>query len=392
MHLLPKTPVKLAGMKSDLIGISNSQPHADRIAAIDGLRAVAVLGVIWAHVWIHSGNPTLSLGSVRGVNLDLNRLISIVGSGVDLFFVISGFCMFWMYARKNLLFNQQAYLALLKSRWLRIAPAFYVASVACALGWWIADDKFPWRALACHFAFLNGVLPGSFNLAAPFWSLATEWQFYVALPLICWLAFRYGFWWASFFAIGACVGFRIIILCCGAAAGDTFGGQLPFRLVEFMWGMMVAHLFSCGKAPPSYLRGLTGFLIGLAVAYIGRFLRVTEIVHSAVSYGPLCKALAEPVMSLGFALILWNAITTPSLISAALCSQAMTAIGRWSYSLYLWHWYPAMWISHYLHKLYGPSTPAQYAAFVITLAVLLPLSWLSYKWLEAFYFRKKHHS
>lgn len=359
---------------------------------MDGLRAVAVLGVVWVHVWTHSGNPSLSLGNLRGINLDLNRLISLVGSGVDLFFVISGFCMFWMYARKNLLFDQRAYLSLLKSRWLRIAPAFYAASVVCAAGWWMASGHFPWKALASHFVFLNGVLPGSFNLAAPFWSLTTEWQFYVVLPIICYLAFRLGFWTGSLLAISICVGFRVYLWCCHPGWAGAFEGNLPFRLVEFIWGMMVAHLFACGKVPPVGLRGLTGFLIGLAVAYVGRFLRVTEIVHSAATYGLLCKAMAEPVMSLGFALILWNSISSPSLISAALCHKAVTAIGRWSYSLYLWHWYPAMWISHYLIKRFGSSTMTQYGALTATLALLLPFSWLSYKWLEAFYFRKKHHS
>jgi peptidoglycan/LPS O-acetylase OafA/YrhL len=372
--------------------IPTSTTHAGRIAAIDGLRAVAVLGVIWAHVWMHSGNPSLSMGHLRGVSLDLNRLISIVGSGVDLFFVISGFCMFWMYARKSLHFNKQSYLLLLKSRWLRIAPAFYAASAVCAVGWWAVSGQFPWQALAGHFVFLNGILPGSYNLAAPFWSLATEWQFYLVLPLICFLAFRLGFWRGSFLAIGACVGFRVLIWLGHPEWSVVFEGQLPFRLVEFVWGMMAAYLFSRGTIPPACLRGLRGFLLGLAVAYTGRFLRVTEIVQSTASLGPLCKALAEPVMSLGFALILWNSISSDSIISQGLCHKSMTAIGRWSYSLYLWHWYPSIWISHFVIRRYGSSTATQYLAFALTLAVVVPISWLSYKWLEAFYFRKKHHT
>jgi len=37
-------------------------PKTHRIAPVDGLRAVAVLGVIWAHVWAFSGTPSLSVG------------------------------------------------------------------------------------------------------------------------------------------------------------------------------------------------------------------------------------------------------------------------------------------------------------------------------------------
>ena len=219
-----------------------------------------------------------------------------------------------------------------------------------------------------------------------------EWQFYLVLPLICFLAFRLGFWRGSFLAIGACVGFRVWIWLGHPEWSVIFEGQLPFRLVEFVWGMMAAYLFSRGTIPPACLRGLKGFLLGLAVAFTGRFLRVTEIVQSTTSLGPLFKALAEPVMSLGFALILWNSISSDSIISQGLCHKSMTAIGRWSYSLYLWHWYPSIWISHFVIRRYGSSTLTQYLAFAITLAVVVPFSWQSYKWLEAFYFRKKHHS
>ena len=59
----------------------------NRIAPVDGLRTVAAVGVLWAHVWVFMGNPTLSVGTIGAVALDLNRAASIVGTGVDLFFV-----------------------------------------------------------------------------------------------------------------------------------------------------------------------------------------------------------------------------------------------------------------------------------------------------------------
>src|SRR5262245_49813726 len=99
----------------------------DRIAPVDGLRALAVLGVLWWHVWMFSGNPSLSVGRVGAVNLDVNRAVSAIGTGVDLFFVISGFCMYLMYAKSQSVFSAQRYAAFIKRRWWRIAPAFYAA-------------------------------------------------------------------------------------------------------------------------------------------------------------------------------------------------------------------------------------------------------------------------
>ena len=64
----------------DLININNSK---SRIAPVDGLRAVAVLGVVWAHVWLFCGNPVLSIGKIGSTNLDLHRVFSSVGTGVE---------------------------------------------------------------------------------------------------------------------------------------------------------------------------------------------------------------------------------------------------------------------------------------------------------------------
>ena len=48
--------------------------------------------------------------------------------------------------------------------------------------------------------------------------------------------------------------------------------------------------------------------------------------------------ISATVMSLGFALMLWNVISSSSVFSEVLSHRFLTAIGRWSYSLYLWHW------------------------------------------------------
>ena len=59
-----------------------------RIEPLDGLRTCAVLGVLWAHVWMFFKNIPFPLAGV-----DINRLLAFGGIGVVLFFVIMGFCM-----------------------------------------------------------------------------------------------------------------------------------------------------------------------------------------------------------------------------------------------------------------------------------------------------------
>ncbi|BAY33444.1 hypothetical protein NIES2107_53400 [Nostoc carneum NIES-2107] len=51
-------------------GWKNHASSNNRIAPVDGLRAVAVFGVIWAHIWLFCGNPTWSIGKISSINLD----------------------------------------------------------------------------------------------------------------------------------------------------------------------------------------------------------------------------------------------------------------------------------------------------------------------------------
>jgi len=130
------------------------------------------------------------LGSLR---LDLQRAVSLIGTGVDLFFVISGFCMYLLYIHKQKEWAWSGYIVFIKRRWLRLSPGLYTAAVVCAMGGWLAGRPFPWRDLLAHFGFLHTVLPGTGTLAAPLWSLATEWHFYLLLPLVLWGCVRWGF-------------------------------------------------------------------------------------------------------------------------------------------------------------------------------------------------------
>src|SRR5664279_1654436 len=136
-----------------------------RIAPIDGLRAYAVLGVIWAHAWTEFKHPSLKIWRV-----DINKIISFGGVGVDLFFVISGFCMYLMYQKKAKTFNISVYREFIFKRWKRIAPAFYVVvSFECIL-YLILHGQFPFSSFIAHLFFANTFISDNV-LSPPFLSL-----------------------------------------------------------------------------------------------------------------------------------------------------------------------------------------------------------------------------
>ena len=100
-----------------------------RIQTLDGLRFLAAMGVLWIHTWTIFGNPRCYIGKV-----DLANFLAIGQNGVDLFFVISGFCMYYFYAIKSA-FSYRDFYRFLVKRWVRLSPAFYVATIIYLLVW-----------------------------------------------------------------------------------------------------------------------------------------------------------------------------------------------------------------------------------------------------------------
>src|SRR5436305_14131488 len=153
------------------------------IAVLDGVRAIAILMVIVFHInritgdslWNQVANPLAS------------SVATAVGTGVTLFFVLSGFLLFMPFA-KALLFDTPWPLARVFyfRRVLRIMPGYYVSLFLLILFMhpeYLQRDHL--KDLLLFLTFFMDSSQSTFRqLNGPFWTLATEWQFYMLLPLI----------------------------------------------------------------------------------------------------------------------------------------------------------------------------------------------------------------
>ena len=142
-----------------------------RLSQLDGLRALAVAAVVWSH-WAPHYNFGLPFGT-----------------GVQLFFVLSGFLI------TAILLEQRATVG---SRWnvwkifyarrsVRIFPAFYlVLALAALFGVTDVREKWTWHAsYLSNFLFFNQASWGPFpQPIRHFWSLAVEEQFYLVWPFL----------------------------------------------------------------------------------------------------------------------------------------------------------------------------------------------------------------
>ena len=285
---------------------------------IDGLRALAVLPVLFYHV----------------------RLWPFFGGfvGVDIFFVISGYLIASIIARE-LAEGRFSLTAFYARRIRRIFPALF-ATIAVTI---VAGSQIllplDYRALGMsatatvlfasnlYFARHSGYF-GSAAEEAPLlhtWSLAVEEQFYILFPLLMLCAFWAGGRTRLLLAAMALLSFGVALLLVDRAPVLAF--YLPFpRAWEFLAGALLAT----GLLPPlrsgwaAQLCALAG-IVSIGWAVFG---------FSGGTAFPGLNAL-YPVLG---AMLILHAGQGGSAVGRMLGRALPVAIGRISYSLYLWHW------------------------------------------------------
>jgi peptidoglycan/LPS O-acetylase OafA/YrhL len=301
---------------------------------IEGLRAVAVIAV----VLYHAGIPGFGGGFI----------------GVDVFFVISGFLITGLLWREVATTNAVALGRFYGARARRLLPAAATVGIATAL---VVAVVLP--PLQARSVFVDGIAcalyAGNYRFAmhgtdylasdlppSPFqhyWSLGVEEQFYLVWPVLiigtAWLVRR---------------------LRGGAAARAT---QYAVVLVLVATASLAAAVFWT-RTSPSWAffslptRGWELAAGGLVALSIHQWRRLPLLPATIVGWGGLalivltCTQLgpstpypgtAALLPVLGTALVIGAGPVTGALgVGRVLCRPAMRAIGRVSYSWYLWHW------------------------------------------------------
>jgi peptidoglycan/LPS O-acetylase OafA/YrhL len=334
-------------------------------ADIDGLRAVAVVGVLLFH---------FGLGCPGGF------------VGVDVFFVISGF-LITQIILDDLENTRWSLPNFWERRLRRIWPAcIAMTAVVLGAGWFVmlpadyralANDAMAQLLMAGNFRYWLGT--DYFAEAADLrpllhtWSLAVEEQFYILWPVVLPLMWRMGRRWCiSVVSIFVVVSFGANALLTPLMPAATFF-LLPFRAWQLALGAVIAMApylkpQSVTQSNAALATGLT--LIGMSYA---TFNRTTPY--------PGWYALAPTA---GAALAVIAGRGPQSSLVQLLGAAPIRSVGLMSYSLYLVHW-PVAAMYRYV---YGPFDVAQ-ALFLFGASVVLAA--LSYTTIEL-PFRRRQHS
>jgi len=241
----------------------------DHLAPLDGLRGIAIALVLWFHVW----QITWLRADVHvfGATLNFNAIPEAGFIGVDLFFFISGFCLFYPYARTLVDGRPRQSLATFAyRRAIKIVPSYYLSlALVVALGWaHFASPADAFAQIVAHATFVHVFNDDTFGgINGVLWSLAIEVQFYVVFPLVCWCALRRPALTCAL-ACAAAAAYRVVVAAHYDAAHQL--EQLPGTIDLFAAGIFAAYAYRAlaFRAPQLVARrGLwTAFALAGAVA------------------------------------------------------------------------------------------------------------------------------
>lgn len=282
---------------------------------IGGLRAIAVLMVVLYHFKV----PFFEGGF----------------SGVDIFFVISGFLMSSIYLRK-VETGVNGVISFYKARFNRIYPALIFAILATYVFLYLTESPFivtdffteaKYAALFSSnifYQFNSGYFDVSSDLRwlLHTWSLSVEWQFYMIYPLVIFAVFK-TFGHRHIMSTYLLVLFVSAGLCFYISKSEQ--NFAFYSLATRSWELMAGALISLAT-PPERSTGRLLELSGLSLILYSLFF------ITSTSNWPNHSAIV-PVS--GACLLIYSSLSNKE---SLLRFWPMQFIGKISYSWYLWHW------------------------------------------------------
>ena len=370
--LIPKEGSAVAAPPSVLSG---------HIGALDGIRGLGVLLVLLHHYSASS--------RAFGFDNPILKLSEIGWSGVDLFFVLSGFLITGiLYDSKG---KEKYFVNFYARRTLRIFPLYYLAAILVITldAFWrydmLADQNPLW--ILMYVGNFQMALKGGGGILDHFWSLAIEEQFYLVWPMIVLALTRKQIMLLAVALIVIAPIIRVLLVANGVPALSIYV-LTPAR----MDGLALGALIALAVRGPGGLAALVPWAWRLGgLASIGFVTLV--LVRSTFSHAdPLMLTVGISMLLTINGCLLILAITFQPL-RVVMETPIMRWLGRYSYGLYVWHPIVNVTLLHSpLTERFGELNSFQSILLIgsaFGLSVLAAV--LSYKFYETPFLRLKKH-
>jgi peptidoglycan/LPS O-acetylase OafA/YrhL len=365
---------------------------------LDGLRGIAIGLVLIVHYFQVTG--VARPGSFFAY---LQAGARLGWSGVDLFFVLSGFLIggILIDARNSTNYFQVFY----RRRFFRIVPIYAAVLLFFQLlvyvgQWtnrgdltWLSSSPMPWYTywtFTQNFWMARFALSGAHGLAVT-WSLALEEQFYLTLPLL--VRILSPRWLLRFVLVGICFAplLRISIYELWPRNPIATYVLMPCRADALLLGVLAAILLREPKWRARIHQSRLSWQIMLSLLFLGMGY-LTWKAGSAAS--PLEATVGFTWIALFYAsLLLWSLTQPTSIISRLLRTRWLGRLGSIAYGTYLIHYillgafYGFVWSSEPVIT----SGRTFFTALEALVATLL-IAWFSWRYFEHPLVRIGHRS
>lgn len=338
-----------------------------RFDQIDVLRGLAALIVVLHHCCGHVGGGSWWRVSALGYVMYPSHIFYHGYIGVDLFLVLSGFCLSWpVLVRPDKPFNLGTYA---KRRFLRIYPPYFITFSLLLLGGWIcrvsglaqfqrmgfAQPLTPIQCLASLTLQMTHLLP-------VFWTLCLEARWYLLFPIVVLLARKYSLWPCLLIAL---------IISSVTPYNEHGPSKLLVYLPAFISGVLAAQIrASTIQKPEPNIRARRLWLYGFGLTAFFLFCLIWLPKPDVFGRGTIREVL--PTTGLFFFLLLC-ALENKSALPLPL--RLLQKIGVFSYSLYLIH-LPIIEVGY---AVYRPTNLSPAAQLFYWLCIFVPfIVFLSY--------------
>jgi len=351
----------------------------ENVAALDGLRAIAVLLVLVYHCGLWSGALVFAPpGPIR-------RLLDGCRMGVDVFFVLSGFLIGRTLVDGLAHEGRLHWGRFFVRRSFRIVPAYWLVLSGLLLisaggivdGWlplFGTTDPALLRSMAWqNFLYLNNYLQPSSGATVMSWawSLCVEEHFYLLLPPLLWVIFRAGPRWR----LPLLVACTLLPVALRAIQYATDPEVRPVDGLYFRSHDRVDQLFV--GVVVAYLEVVRPGLLARSAKRLRHVLWPTGLALVALAW--TCDGFFEggafpvvwqfTVMAVGVALVLVNALHLPNAVTRFLSGAAWYPVARVSYGMYLLHPFVIFTVRPLVLRTAGP------AGFLLLVALAFAVTW-----------------
>jgi peptidoglycan/LPS O-acetylase OafA/YrhL len=364
------------------IMVSSSNAHSRYrevrfFGALNGIRFLCIAAVLWHH------SPAFAAME------DPARILMRGFTGVDFFFVLSGFLITTLLLREEARRGRFSLAGFYRRRMLRILPVYFLVITAVSayyVLWQSREDLAP--LVPYYYLFLANFLKEDIPLLAITWSLSIEEQYYLIWPLLL-MVLGFSMW------ARASVLVVLTMICVLSAAGAlAFLGWQPVETEHAVWGLPAT--------------GYSAILIGSVLAVVLHTRRGFDLIHAAlgrrvapiVCFAALIAGYAAlPVTLQGWpnlvlhvtmaACIASVVVREDTILHPVLSVSPVARMGEISYGIYLYHLIGlhAANVAAARSGLEAAASP--WAVTLLYLVAAIVISELSFRYYESYFLRLK---